>query len=231
MIKNPLLVWDEIGERTYHTGIEKGVLYNFNTSTKAYDSGVAWSGLTKVDEKPTGGDITDIYADDIKYLSLQGTEKFEASLEAYDSPDEFDKCDGTATIATGVSIGQQNRETFGLSYVTLLGNDTLGNDYGYEIHCIYGCRAQPSEKSLETVNDSPNAATLSWEIKTTPVNVPGFKPTANLVINSRTTDPDKLATIEAILWGTPAEEGKDAVQPRLPYPNEIKEIIEGSVNP
>lgn len=239
MITNHLLQWDVVGERTYRTGIEHGVLYNFNATSKAYDSGVAWSGLTKVTEKPTGGEITDLYADDTKYLSLQGTEKFEASAEAYDSPEEFDRCDGTAELTSGVTIGQQTRETFGMSYVSLLGNDTMGNDYGYEIHCIYGCKAQPSEKSLETVNDSPSAATMSWEIKTTPVTVPGFKPTANVIINSTKVSAEAMARIEQILWGTPAVEADpehnidaaDAIPARLPYPDEIKKIIEGTSNP
>ncbi len=220
-----LLKWDEVGERTYETGVRMGVLYNINRDTNEYDSGVAWNGLTKVSEKPTGAEVTDLYADDSKYLSMTALEKFEASMEAYTYPPEFERCDGSAEIAPGVTIGQQNRETFGLCYRTVLGNDTLGEDYGYKLHLIYGCKAQPSEKGYETINDSPSAITFSWEIKTTPVKVKGYKDTASLTIDSTKVDKDKLEELEAILYGTAAEGNAEAVQPRLPLPDEVKDIL------
>ena len=219
-----LLTWDEVGERTYETGVKMGVLYNIDQNN-TYSTGVAWNGLTKVSEKPTGGEATDLYADDTKYLSMLSLEKFEASIEAYTYPPEFEKCDGSATLTTGVTIGQQTRETFGLCYRTTLGNDTRGNDYGYKLHLIYGCKAQPSEKGYETVNDSPSAITFSWEIKTTPVNVTGFKPTASLTIDSTKVDADALADLEAILYGTPAGTGTEAIPARLPLPDEVKSIL------
>lgn len=219
-----LLKWDEVGERTYETGVKMGVLYNIDQNN-AYSTGVAWNGLTKVSEKPTGGEATDLYADDTKYLSMLSLEKFEASIEAYTYPPEFEKCDGSATLTDGVTIGQQTRETFGLCYRTTLGNDTRGNDYGYKLHLIYGCKAQPSEKGYETINDSPSAITFSWEIKTTPVNVTGFKPTASLTIDSTKVDPDALADLEAILYGTPAGTGTEAIPARLPLPDEVKSIL------
>ena len=222
-----LLTWDEVGERTYETGVKMGVLYNIDQSN-VYSTGVAWNGLTKVSEKPTGGEATDLYADDTKYLSMLSLEKFEASIEAYTYPPEFEKCDGSATLSTGVTIGQQTRETFGLCYRTTLGNDVRGNDYGYKLHLIYGCKAQPSEKGYETINDSPSAITFSWEIKTTPVNVTGFKPTAFLTIDSTKVDPEGLAALEAVLYGTPASGGSAAVAARLPLPDEVKSILEGT---
>lgn len=223
-----LLKWDEVGERTYETGVRMGVLYNINRDTNEYDSGVAWNGLTKVSEKPTGAEVTDLYADDSKYLSMTALEKFEASMEAYTYPPEFERCDGSAEITPGVTIGQQNRETFGLCYRTVLGNDTLGEDYGYKLHLIYGCKAQPSEKGYETINDSPSAITFSWEIKTTPVKVKGYKDTASLTIDSTKVDKEKLEALEAILYGTAAEGNTEAVQPRLPLPDEVKDIIAGT---
>lgn len=224
------LTWDEIGERLYETGVKMGVLYNIDENN-VYSSGVAWNGLTKVSEKPTGGEATDLYADDTKYLSLLSLEKFEASMEAYMYPPEFEKCDGSAELTPGVSIGQQSRETFGLSYRTTIGNDVKGNDYGYKLHLIYGCKAQPSEKGYETINDSPAAITFSWEIKTTPVSVKGFKNTASLTIDSTKVDATNLAKLEAVLYGTAAEGNEAAVAPRLPLPDEVKGILEGTVNP
>lgn len=229
------LTWDEIGERLYETGVKMGVLYSTKEDTETgkiiYTDGVAWNGLTKVSEKPTGGEATDLYADDTKYLSLLSLEKFEASMEAYMYPPEFEKCDGSAELTPGVSIGQQSRETFGLSYRTTLGNDVKGNDYGYKLHLIYGCKAQPSEKGYETINDSPAAITFSWEIKTTPVAVKGFKNTASLTIDSTKVDAEKLAALETVLYGTPAGEGTEAVAARLPLPDEVKSILEGNTNP
>lgn len=228
-----LLTWDEIGERTYETGVKNCVLYPINTSTNVYDKGVAWNGITKVDEKPTGAESTALYADDIKYLNLVSAEELEASIEAYTYPDEWGECDGSGVLTEGVIVGQQNRKTFGLCYRTTLGNDTVGNDYGYKLHIIYGCKASPSEKSYETINDSPSAITFSWEIKTTPVAVKGFKPTASITIDSTKVDATKLANLEAVLYGTAAVEADPennieasaAIQARLPLPDEIKTIL------
>ena len=212
------LVWDETGKRTYETGVSHGVLY-VQTSTGTYGKGVAWNGLTAVTESPSGAEATPLYADNIKYLELRSTEEFGATIEAYTYPDEFEKCDGSATIGTGVTIGQQTRHPFGLSYRTILGNDTENNDHGYKIHLIYGATASPSEKGYQTVNDSPEAITFSWEISTTPIDVPGFKPTSSLVIDSTKVEPTKLAEIEKLLYGD------TATQPKLPTPEEIMTII------
>jgi len=216
------LVWDKIGERFYETGVKKGVLY-LQESDGTYPKGVAWNGLISVTESPSGAEATPLYADDIKYLNLISAEEFGATIEAYTYPDEFAQCDGSAEIVTGVMIGQQSRKPFGLSYVTTLGNDVDGNEYGYKIHIIYGALAAPSEKGYSTINDSPEAITFSWEITTTPVNVPGHKPTACITIDSTKADPNKLADLEKILYGkdptTPG--GTDGVDPKLPLPDEI----------
>lgn len=222
------LVWDKTGERLYETGVEKGVLYPFKEG--AYSSGVVWNGLLSVSESPSGGEPTALYADDIKYLELMSTEEFGATIEAYMYPDEFMPCDGSAEIYKGVVIGQQKRSTFGLSYVTKIGNDTDGSDYGYKIHLIYGAKAKPSEKSYETINDSPDAITLSWEISTTPVEVSakGFKPTASVTIDSTKVKANELAALEAILYGTDAGPSGTpaATEPRLPLPDELATIFE-----
>ena len=212
------LVWDQVGHKTYETGVKNGVLYPMD-STGAYPKGVAWNGLTKVSEKPTGAEATDLYADDAKYLSLISAEKFEASIEAYTYPDEFAECDGSAEIADGVYVGQQSRKAFGLAYKTTFGNDTQLNAYGYKLHIIYGATAAPSEKGYSTINDSPEAITFSWEIKTTPVNVAGLQPTASITIDSTKADKDKLAALEAILFGSEDSEA------RLPLPDEIKTLM------
>lgn len=221
------LVWDKTGERLYETGVEKGVLYPFKEG--AYSGGVVWNGLTSVSESPSGGEPTALYADDIKYLELMSTEEFGATIEAYMYPDEFMPCDGSAEISKGVVIGQQKRSTFGLSYVTKIGNDTDGSDYGYKIHLIYGAKAKPSEKGYETINDSPDAITLSWEISTTPVEVSakGFKPTASVTIDSTKVKADELAALEAILYGTDAGSSGTpaATEPRLPLPDELATIF------
>ena len=197
--------WDQTGEKTWGTGVSKGVLYPYNTLTGAYDNGVGWNGLTSVTESPSGAEKSDFYADNIKYAVLRSAEDYGATIEAYTYPKEFALLDGSAEIAPGVTIGQQNRGTFGFCYQTLKGNDTAGQNYGYEIHMVYGATASPSEKSHSTVNDSPELETFSWEIATTPVNVKGFKPTATLVIDSTTVDPVKLAELEDILYGTDGE--------------------------
>ena len=212
------LVWDQTGEREYETGVKNGVLY-VQGEGGTYPKGVAWNGLISVTESPSGAEATALYADDIKYLNLMSNEEFGATIEAYMSPEEFDRCDGTASIATGVSIGQQKRKTFGMAYKTTIGNDIDGNDYGYKIHLIYGALAAPSEKAYSTINDSPEAMTLSWEVSTTPVTVDGFKPTATVVIDSTKVDKKKLAALEDILFGS---ESKEA---RLPLPDEIVSIV------
>ena len=211
------LVWDQTGERLYETGVKNCVLYI--PTDGVYSKGVAWNGITAVNESPSGAEPNPLYADDIKYLNLMSTEEFGASIEAYTYPDEFAQCDGSASIAKGVSIGQQTRKTFGLCYRTTLGNDTEGNDYGYKLHFIYGALAAPSEKAYATINDSPEAITFSWEISTTPVEVTGYKPTASLTIDSTAADPTKLAALEDILYGTAETEA------RLPLPNEIATLM------
>ena len=220
------LVWDKTGERYYETGVKNGVLYPIQPNG-TYSKGVAWNGLTAVTESPSGAENTPLYADDIKYLNLVSAEEFGATVEAYTYPDEFAECDGSASIADGVMIGQQARKIFGMSYKTTVGNDVDGNSHGYKLHLIYGATASPSEKAYATINDSPEAITFSWEIATTPVNVTGFKPTASLVIDSTKADPTKLASLEEILYGKdPTSEGlSDGVEPRLPLPDEIATIM------
>lgn len=211
------LVWDKTGERFYETGVEKGVLYPVENG--AYPKGVAWNGLTAVSESPSGAEASPLYADNIKYLNLMSNEEFGATIEAYTYPDEFAACDGSAALAEGVMVGQQNRKSFGLSYVTKLGNDVDGADYGYKIHLIYGALAAPSEKAYATINDSPEAITFSWEISTTPVEVPGMKPTACITIDSTKVDKDKLTALETILYGSDSEEA------HLPMPEELATIF------
>jgi len=215
------LVWDESGEHLYETGVSKGVLYPLQSVDKTYSKGVAWNGLTGVTESPSGAESTPIYADNIKYLNLMSAEQFGATIEAYTYPDEFGLCDGSADIAIGVAIGQQNRNIFGLAYRTSLGNDTDGVDHGYKLHLIYGATASPSEKGYKTINDSPEAITFSWAVSTTPVSVSGFKPTASVTIDSTKVSAEKLTALEAILYGDAVE----ATGPRLPLPAELITII------
>ena len=212
------IAWDEIGKRLYETGVDHGVLY-VQDDKGTYPKGVAWNGLTAVTESPSGAEATPLYADNIKYLNLMSTEELGGTIEAYTYPDEFALCDGSAEIATGVVIGQQPRKTFGLSYRTILGNDIANNDYGYKLHLIYGALASPSEKGYTSVNDSPEAMTLSWEFTTTPVSVEGFKPTACVTIDSTKVDKTKLEALEAILYGSESEEA------RLPLPSEIITLL------
>lgn len=222
----PKLTWDEVGEKLYETGVKKTVLYPFNTTNNSYDAGYAWNGVSAVNESPEGAEANPIYADDIKYLNLYSAEELNASIEAYMSPKEFDECDGTAVLTPGVKIGQQNRKTFGLCYRTTLGNDTLGNEYGYKLHILYGCKASPSERGYQTINDSPEAISFSWEISTTPVNVTGHNPTSVLTIDSTDFDTAelkaRLAALEDVLYGT------SETTARLPLPDEIKSILEGN---
>lgn len=225
------LVWDKTGEHYYETGVKNGVLYPMSASG-TYPKGVAWNGLTAITESPSGAEATALYADDIKYLNLMSNEEFGATVEAYTYPDEFAECDGSASLTEGVYIGQQARKTFGLCYRTTLGNDSKGNDYGYKLHIIYGAMASPSEKAYSTINDSPDAITFSWELSTTPVAVANFKPTASLTIDSTKVDPEKLASLEEILYGkdgTGEDNSVGAVDPRLPLPDEIATLMKGSV--
>lgn len=213
------LVWDKTGERLYETGVSHGVLY-VQDSTGAYPTGVAWNGLTAVTESPSGAEATPLYADDIKYLELRSAEEFGATIEAYTYPKEFEACDGSAELAEGVTIGQQDRKAFGLCYRTIVGNDVKKNDLGYKLHLIYGATASPSEKGYQTVNDSPEAITFSWEVTTTPINVDGFKPTSSLTIDSTKVDKSKLDTLEAKLYGT-----ESSAEATLPTPDEVAAIF------
>lgn len=211
------LVWDKSGERYYETGVSNGVLYVADAQG-TYPNGVAWNGLTAVTESPSGAEATPLYADNIKYLNLMSAEEFGATIEAYTYPDEFMECDGSASLTTGVYIGQQSRKTFGMCYRTVVGND-INNDLGYKLHLIYGAMASPSEKAYATINDSPEAITFSWEVTTTPVEVTGFKPTASITIDSTKVDAGKLAALEAVLYG-----GEEA-EARLPLPDEVKTLM------
>lgn len=213
----PKITWDQTGSRIYETGVDRGVFYPIDESGK-YTPGVAWNGLSNVSESPSGAEATAIYADNIKYLSLTSAEDFGATIEAYTYPKEFGVCDGSAELTEGVTIGQQDRKMFGFSYRTIIGNDSEGNDYGYKIHLVYGCKASPSEKSYATISDSPEAITMSWEITTTPVNVTDFKPTSHLVIDSTKVSAAALTAIEEKLYGGTAEA-------ELPLPDEVLTII------
>lgn len=236
------LIWDAVGERLYETGTKKGVLYVQDPTTGTYPEGVAWNGLTGFNEAPDGGDANDIWADDIKYLSIRSRENFKATITAYTYPDEFAECDGSAIVtgAPGLTIGQQARKPFGFSCVTTVGNDTSFEDHGYKIHLVYGASASPSSKDYKTINDSPEAIEFSWDVDTIPVNVTGFKPTAHLVIDSTkfTTDTKaNLTVLENVLYGTNATEAvgtegkdgyvpaKEATQARLPLPDEVITIL------
>jgi hypothetical protein len=209
------LVWDDIGERFYETGINHGVLYVVDPQTGLYGDGVAWNGLISIAEKPSGAEPTPLYADNIKYLTLVSAEEFGATIEAYTYPDEFAECDGSYESSDGLFIGQQTRKKFGLVYKTLMGNDVSGNALGYKLHIIYGALAAPSEKSYSTINDSPEAITFSWEITTSPIEITGFLPAATLVIDSTKADATKLAALEDTLFGT------YLTDPTLPSPDEI----------
>lgn len=213
----PKLIWDATGERVYETGVRNGVLYPMVEGV--YPKGVVWNGLTAVTESPSGAESTPLYADDIKYLNLISAEEFGATVEAYTYPEEFAECDGSATLVKGVTIGQQPRKTFGMSYRTVIGNDVNNESHGYKLHLIYGAVATPSEKAYSTINDSPEAITFSWELTTTPVNVTGFKPTACLTIDSTLVDKEKLTALEDILYGTQEAEA------RLPLPDEIATLM------
>jgi hypothetical protein len=217
----PALVWDQVGQRFYETGIDHGVLYIPDETTSEYDTGVAWNGLTSVSETPTGAEATAQYADNIKYLNLISVEEFGATLEAFTYPDEFAEFDGLAIPEPGVYVGQQPRKMFGLSYRTRLGNDVQGDSLGYKLHLVYGCIASPSEKAYNTINDSPEAITFSWEISTTPVPVTGFNPTSLIVVDSTAVTPAHLTALEAALYGDVT------LAARLPTPDEVIAMFGG----
>lgn len=209
------LVWDKSGEKLYETGVQKCVLYVLD-SNGTYSKGVAWNGVTAITESPSGAEPTALYADDAKYLNLISAEEFAATLEAYMYPDEFGACIGEDSLTTGVTIGQQAHKTFALCYRTAIGNDQKNNEYGYKLHLVYGCLAAPTERNHQTINDSPEAETLSFSISTTPVQVTGAKPTATVTIDSTKVDASKLTALEAILYGSSTADA------RLPLPDEIK---------
>lgn len=212
------LVFNGVGDRLFETGVKKGVLYVMGEDGQ-YENGVVWNGLTGVTEKPSGAETTNLYADDVKYVVIYGAEEFEATIEAYTYPEEFEQCDGSAVLEAGVNVGQQTRKTFAFCYTTSLGNDTQGQDFGYKIHIIYGCKAKPSEKSYSTINDSPEAVTFSWDVSTVPVPVEGMNPTATVVIDSTRMDKGKLKILEDKLYGT------ESAEATLPLPDEIKELL------
>lgn len=214
------LIWDTVGKKLFETGVEQAALYVQDTGG-TYPTGVAWSGITGVTQSPSGAEANASYADNIKYINLRSAEDFGATVEAYMYPDEFGPCNGEAELVKGVKIGQQTRKTFGLAYKTRIGNDTDGLDHGYKIHLIYGATAAPAEKGYKSINDSPEAMSMSWELKTTPVVVTGFKPTASIEIDSTTTDATKLAEFEKILYGDTAPE----TVARLPLPDEVKTLL------
>ena len=213
------LVFDELGKRFYETGVSNAVLF-VQADNGTYPTGVAWNGITAANESPSGAESNDQYADNIKYLSLTGAEKFEGTIEAFSSPKEFDECDGMATIAKGVTAHQQNRKSFGFAFKSILGNDVKGNEYGYKLHLWYGCKAAPSERSHATVNDSPEPQNPSWSITSTPVPIPGHKPASVLTITSTEVDAAKLAKIEEAIYGS------NIANSHLPTPQEIIAMLQ-----
>lgn len=219
----PTITWDDTGKRIYETGVDHGVLYT-RDSSGAYTKGVAWNGLVTVTESPSGAEPNPQYADNMKYLNLVSAEEFGATIEAFTYPDEFAECDGSASPATGLYVGQQDRKTFGMAYRTIVGNDVEGTAYGYKLHLIYGALAAPSEKGYQTINDSPEAITFSWEITTTAEGIgrPGYKPTAALTLDSTVVDEGGLQALEALLYGT------ESAEPTLPLPGEVIELFDGA---
>lgn len=221
------ITWDEVGKREYETGVDRGVLYPLSADNK-YDTGVAWNGLISISENPSGAESNAKYADNIKYLNLTSAEEFGCTIEAFTYPPEFELCDGTAELAPGITVSQQARQIFGLSYRTKVGNDTEGNDHAYKLHLVYGAKAAPTQKQYQTINDSPEPITFSWEVTTTPMPIKAtnsktskpFAPTAHLTINSATVEPDKMKAIEDMLYGTVS-----SGSPKLPTPDEILAIL------
>lgn len=218
------LVWDQVGEKVYETGVDRGVLY-LQDSRGQYPKGVAWNGLTAANDSPSGAEPTKLYADNKVYANLMSEEEYAATIEAYTYPREFSECDGSKEVAPGVYAGQQNRKPFGFCYRSLIGNDIEGTGYGYKLHLVYGCLASPSESSHGTINDSPEAGTMSWEVSSTPVEVSAvvdgrkLKPLSTLVVDSTQTDADKLAELETILYGS------DDTEARLPLPDDVIALV------
>lgn len=223
----PRLVWDQTGERLYETGVRNGVLYPMDDNG-SYPKGFAWNGLTQVQETPDGAEPTDLWADDMKYLSIRSAETFGGTIEAYTYPDEWAECDGSKIPADGIVVGQQPRKAFGLCYRTTVGNDVKTNDYGYKLHLVYNCTASPSERTFETINDSPDAITFSWDFESTPVNVTvidDYKATSLITIDSTKVDAAKLKLLEDKLYGPTTGSGV----PQLPTPDEVLTLL-GAVN-
>lgn len=214
------LTWGDAGKRLYKTGVDRGVLY-LPDNAGAYTKGYAWSGLTTVTSSPSGAESNKTYADNRVYANLLSAEEYGLTIEALWYPDEFGVCDGTAEPEPGVSIGQQNRKTFAFCWRSLIGNDLVGTDFGYELNIAYGCLASPSEQTDTTVNDSPEPGTFSWDVTTTPVELPGFRPTAKVTVNSTKTDAAKLLAFEDILYGR----GAGTTAPRLPLPAEVLTLL------
>lgn len=212
------LIFDEVGKRFYETGVSKGVLF-VQDEAGAYPQGVAWNGLTAVNESPSGAEANDQFADNMKYLSLTGAENFEGTIEAFYSPAEFDACDGMIEVAAGVNAHQQNRKAFGFAYQSIIGNDIKQNDYGTKLHLWYGCKAAPTERANATVNDSPEPANPSWSITSTPVDVPGHRPTSVLTIDSTKATPAKWQALLDIIYGT------ELTEPYLPTPAQVIELM------
>ena len=215
------LIFDEVGKRFYETGVSKGVLF-VQDEAGAYPKGVAWNGLTAVNESPSGAEANDQFADNMKYLSLTGAENFEGTIEAFYSPSEFDVCDGMIEVAAGVNAHQQNRKAFGFAYQSIIGNDIKQNDYGTKLHLLYGCKAAPTERANATVNDSPEPANPSWSITSTPVDVPGHRPTSVLTIDSTKATPAKWQALLDIIYGT------ELTEPYLPTPAQVIELMKAA---
>lgn len=227
------VIWDKVGEKFYEAGVDHCVLYVVNSDGE-YTPGVPWNGITSIAENPEGGEPNDQYADNIKYLSIMSAEKLNGSIGAFHYPPEWNACDGNVELAKGVTIGQQDRKTFGLCYRTKIGNDVDGEDHGYKLHLIYGAKASPSERTHETINDSPDASELSWDYNTTPVPVTDHKPTASMEIDSTQIDKETLKKLEDVLYGTDADNSDSenpvaATEPRLPLPDEIIQLLSGNV--
>lgn len=218
------LKWDQIGQRFYETGVDRGVLF-IPTSAGVYSTGFAWSGLTTVTESPSGAEPTPMWADNIKYLNLLSREDFMATIEAMTYPVQFEQCDGTATPQPGVAIAQQRRKRFGMAYRSRLGNDDLATDYGYKLHLVYGALAAPTEKAYATINDTPEGIMFSWEVSTTEVEVTNLRPTALVTVDSTKVPAAKLATFEDIIYGKDAVGTVAAVVPRLPLPDEVVTLL------
>lgn len=225
------LEWDKVGEHLYETGVDKGVLYVYDKTANKYGTGVAWNGLTSVTETPSGAEETALWADNIKYLSMRSVEEFGGTIEAYTYPDEWMECDGAASPVKGLTLGQQKRAMFGLCFRTKVGNDVDGDDYGYKLHLIYGATASPSERQYQTINDSPEATTMSWEFTTQPVNVTGYKPVANITIDTTKLDEQGktyLEQLERQLYGSDSGGSGSGTEPTLPTPADVLNLFKVS---